>query len=99
MVSKLQKSAGTEFLAETGAKAMISGWFFSADLWSGWDVYAATNGEGRFEFAGLSREQDPCWPVTWRSCPGARAELLRFPVREDVGIASVTFFRSRLLSF
>ena len=35
--------------------------------------------------------------MTWRSCPGARAELLRFPVREDVGVASVTFFRSRLL--
>ena len=28
--------------------------FHSADQWGGWDVYATTNAEGRFEFAGLS---------------------------------------------
>lgn len=29
--------------------------FYSAEQWGGWDVYATTNAEGRFEFAGLSR--------------------------------------------
>ena len=29
--------------------------FYSADQSGGWDVYATTNAEGRFEFAGLSR--------------------------------------------
>ena len=29
--------------------------FYSAGQWGGWDVYATTNAEGRFEFAGLSR--------------------------------------------
>jgi hypothetical protein len=29
--------------------------FYSADQWGGWDVYAITNSEGRFEFAGLAR--------------------------------------------
>jgi hypothetical protein len=29
--------------------------FYSADQWGGWDVYATTNADGRFEFAGLSR--------------------------------------------
>jgi hypothetical protein len=29
--------------------------FYSAEQWGGWDVYATTNADGRFEFAGLSR--------------------------------------------
>ena len=29
--------------------------FYSADQRGGWDVYATTNADGRFEFAGLSR--------------------------------------------
>jgi len=29
--------------------------FYSADQSGGWDVYATTNADGRFEFAGLSR--------------------------------------------
>jgi hypothetical protein len=29
--------------------------FYSADQWGGWDVYATTSADGRFEFDGLTR--------------------------------------------
>ncbi len=50
--------SGVVFRIVEGEKRPLKGQrvgFHSAGEWGGWDVYATTNTEGRFEFAGLRR--------------------------------------------